>query len=63
MVLHDLYRIMNISQKIIVKDWNNGVNTVYKGYIEGIPLKYMDKSVLSIQTLYNPNNTIIIIIK
>lgn len=60
MTVADLYKLLVISQKVIIK---NRSTTIVRGFIEEIPLECLEKRIIGIETLYRENNTIIIIIE
>lgn len=60
MSVADLYKVLVVSQKVIIRRYDV---IIYVGFIESIPLDCMGSRVLGIETLYKPNNTIIIIIE
>lgn len=45
MTVMDSYRVIMPGQKVIVKDYSDGWNEIYNGYIEHIPLNMFDRNI------------------
>lgn len=64
MLFSDLYRVLAIAEKVIIceleADEYNYIK--YEGYIEGVPLEYMNRRIVQINTLSSLSHVITIVL-
>lgn len=63
MTLADLYKVIAIGEKVVIRDYNKNSKEIYTGSIDNMPLDYFEKNVRWVSVSHGQNKAITIIVE
>lgn len=63
MTLRDLYKVIAIGEKVVVRDYNKNGKEIYAGSVDNIPVDYHEENVRWLSISHGQNKAIVIIVE